>query len=279
MNPTANTKAQQGFDSFTRMVHDTIGICIPQTKRNMIEARLGSRVQALGLRDIQDYFRHLFVEGGLRSEMVHIEETVTTNKTDFFREKDHFQYLRDTILGGRTQQNGTAMFRAWSAASSTGAEPYSMAMLFAEHALVSPDFNWRVLGTDISGRVLEHARRGIYSGTVIDPVPDALRARYLFEGQKEWQGKWRIAPLLRNRVHFKKLNLMNDEYEVDANLDVIFLRNVLIYFDPEDQLAVLRKVARHVAPGGHLFVGNSESMIVRMSHFRQVAPAIYRKEP
>ena len=272
------SEAHFGFDAFVRMVHDTIGICIPQTKRHMIEARLGNRVRALGLRSTQDYFRHLFAEGGLSSEMAHIEETVTTNKTDFFREVDHFHYLRDVILGNQVRNGRNVMFKAWSAAASYGAESFSMAMILAEHALAYPGFTWGVLGTDISQRVLDHASRAIYSHGVIAPVPPALRSRYLFEGQNEWQGKWRISPLLRNRVHFKKLNLIGAEYDVDPNLDIIFLRNVLIYFDPEDQLAVLRRVGRHLAPGGHLFVGHSESMIVRMPQFSQVAPAIYRKE-
>jgi chemotaxis protein methyltransferase CheR len=278
MAQTSSSDANFGFEEFVRMVHDSIGVCIPQTKRNMIESRLGNRVRALGLTSVQDYFRHLFVEGGLVSEMAHIEETVTTNKTDFFREVDHFHYLRDVILANEVRHGGNRLFKAWSAAASNGAEAFSMAMILAEHALAFPGFNWAALGTDISGRVLEHARRAIYSHNVIEPVPSALRNRYLHEGQNEWQGKWRISPVLRNRVRFKKLNLIDDDYKIDSNIDIIFLRNVLIYFDPDDQLTVLRRVGRHLAPGGHLFVGNSESMVVRMPHFRLVAPAIYRKE-
>lgn len=268
-----------GYDTFVRMVHDTIGVCIPETKQSVIEARLSNRVHALKLQSVQDYYRYLFNEGGLNSEMSHIEETVTTNKTDFFREIDHFHYLRDSILGNGMRRPGTKKFKAWSAAASTGAESFSMAMLLAEHALAYPGFDWAILGTHISGRVLEQARRAIYSHNTIEPVPAALRSRYLFEGQNEWQGKWRISPSLRNRVQFRKLNLIKEDYDVDMNLDIIFLRNVLIYFDPTDQLTVLARVGRHLAPGGHLFVGNSESMIVRMPQFCQVAPAIYRKEP
>lgn len=278
MNQAPLGDAQQGFEAFARMVQDSIGVCIPQTKRGMIETRLASRVRALGLNNIQEYFRHLFENDGLTSEMRHIEETVTTNKTDFFREIDHFHYLRTVILGSNQTRAGSGVFKAWSAAASTGAESYSIALLLAEHALAYPGFNWGILGTDISGRVLEHARRGIYSDTVIAPVPEALRNRYLYAGQNEWQGKWRMSPALRNRVHFKKMNLIQEDYNVDRDLDIIFLRNVLIYFDPDMQLAVLHRVGRHLAPGGHLFVGHSESMIVRMPHFRQVAPAIYRKE-
>lgn len=270
---------QFGFDTFTRMVHETMGVCIPQTKRHMIEARLANRVRVLGLRNSQDYFRHLFVDGGLSAEMVHIEETVTTNKTDFFREIDHFHYLRDVVLPNSARRAGPGKFKAWSAAASNGAESFTIAMILAEHALAYPGFDWAVLGTDISNRVLEHARRAIYSENVVAPVPGALRSRYLHEGQNEWQGKFRIAPVLRNRVRFKKLNLIDDVYTVDLNLDIIFLRNVLIYFDPEDQLAVLRRIGQHLAPGGHLFVGHSESMVVRMPQFSQVAPAIYRKDP
>jgi chemotaxis protein methyltransferase CheR len=278
MTETPSGEAPLGFQTFARMVHDTIGVCIPETKRGMIEARLGARVRALGLRDAQDYFRHLFAEGGLRGEMAHIEETVTTNKTDFFREVDHFNYVKDVILDGGYWRNRNGKFKAWSAAASTGAEPFSLAMLLAEHSIAHPDFDWAVLGTDISGRVLEHARRAIYSSNLVEPVPEALRNRYLHEGQNEWAGKSRIVPALRKRVQFKKLNLMSQDYDVDFDLDIVFLRNVLIYFDPDDQLTVLRKVGRHLAPGGHLFVGNSESMIVRMPYFRQVAPAIYRKD-
>ncbi len=278
MTEVSSGEAPLGFHTFARMVHDTIGVCLPEGKRGMIEARLSARVRALGLRDSQDYFRLLFAEGGLRGEMAHIEETVTTNKTDFFREVDHFNYLKDVILGGGLWRNRAGTFKAWSAASSSGAESYSMAMLFAEHAIAYPDFSWGVLGTDISGRVLEHARRAIYSNNLLEPVPEPLRNRYLHQGQNEWSGKSRIVPALRSRVKFQKLNLMNHDYDVDFNLDIIFLRNVLIYFDPDDQMAVLRKVGRHLAPGGHLFVGHSESMVVRMPNFRQVAPAIYRKD-
>lgn len=278
IDPQHLGETTRGFDNFVRMVHETIGVCIPHAKRGMIEARLSTRVRELGLRDVHDYFRLLFDEGGLSKEMAHIEETVTTNKTDFFREIDHFHYLRDVILPAAPQRDGSGMFKAWSAAASTGAESYTIAMLLAENALAYPGFNWGVLGTDISSRVLEQARRGIYTDAVVAPVPAALKARYLHEGHGEWSGKWRISPVLRNRVRFKKLNLMNAEYSVDGHLDAIFLRNVLIYFDPDDQLAVLRRVGRHLAPGGHLFVGHSESMVVRMPNFRQVAPAIYRKE-
>ncbi len=271
-------KVYGGFDAFAQMVHETIGVCIPETKRNMIEARLSSRVRELGYGNVQDYFKHLFQEGGLTAEMEHIEETVTTNKTDFFREIDHFHYLKDVILPQETRRDPNRMFKAWSAASSNGMECYSIAMLLAEQAISYLNFNWGVLGTDISSRVLKAARNGIYSEAMVEPVPAPLRARYLHEGQDDWAGKWRVCPTLRNRVHFQKSNLMHEEYKVDANLDVVFLRNVLIYFDTNDQLDVLQKVGRHITPGGHLFVGHSESMIVRMPQFRQVAPAIYRKE-
>lgn len=267
-----------GFDAFAQMVQDTIGVCIPETKRKMIENRLACRVRELGLQNVQEYFRHLFQDEALGAEMRHIEEAVTTNKTDFFREIDHFHFLRQVILGTASRQTSNGMFKAWSAAASNGAESYTLAMVLAEHALAYPDFQWGVLGTDISGRVLDHAKRGIYSTSVIAPVPQDLRSRYLHEGRNEWQGKWRITPALRNRVRFRKLNLMNEDYNVDINLDVIFLRNVLIYFDPEVQLSVLRRIGRHLAPGGHLFVGHSEGMVVRMPQFRQVAPSVYRKE-
>ena len=263
---------------FAQMVHDTIGVCIPESKRMMIEARLRNRVRELGLGNAQEYFDHLFKEGGLTAEMSHIEETVTTNKTDFFREIDHFHFLRDQILTRETMNDPAKMFKVWSAASSNGMESYSIAMLLGEHAIAYPGFRWGVLGTDISSRVIDAARNGIYSETVIEPVPAPLRARYMHEGQGEWQGKWRMCPNIRNRVRFEKTNLMQDEYQIDSDIDVVFLRNVLIYFDPQDQTSVIQKVGRHLAPGGHLFVGHSESMLVRMPNFKQIAPAIYRKE-
>lgn len=170
------------------------------------------------------------------------------------------------------------MFKVWSAAASTGAEAYTAAMVLADRASRRGDFEWGILGTDINTQVLQQARLATYSDAVIDPVPTSFRDRFLMRGQSGHEGQWRVVPGLRRRVHFQQMNLMDAAYPVDHDLDVIFLRNVLIYFDARTQAEVVRKLVSHLAPQGHLIVGHSESMVVRLAGMTQISPAIYRKD-
>lgn len=280
--PSAPPRHDNGFDRFSRMVQESIGVCLPKSKRIMVESRLRRRLVQLGLDDVDAYFRHLFDNGALAEELETIFDAVTTNKTDFFREPQHFRYLADRVIPerlSRRQASGrTSMVKVWSAASSTGAEAYTTAMVLADLESRKGAFEWRILGTDINRSVLAEAQRAVYSDLTIQPVPDQFRERFLLQGQGRHAGNWRITPDLRRRVSFTQMNLIDTHYPVDSGIDVIFLRNVLIYFSEADQTRVVAQLADHLAHHGHLFVGHAEGMLVRHRALRQVGPAIYRKE-
>jgi len=229
---------------------------------------------------VSDYFRFLFDDAGLDGELPHLSELITTNKTDFFREKAHFGFLWDRIIPGAlaARPGARVTFKCWSAAASTGAEAWSAAMILEEARGQSPELDWSVLGTDISQRVLATARRAIYPEAEMIPVPSALRDRFTMVGQDAHGAPLRrIVPELRQRVRFQEMNLMDRSFQVDRNLDVIFLRNVLIYFDPPTQARVIGLAASHLRPGGYLLVGHAESMIVRQPDLVQVAPAVFKR--
>lgn len=270
------------FDRFSRMVQQSIGVQLPASKRVMVESRLRRRVHELGLGSVDDYFRHLFDNGGLSQELDTIFDAVTTNKTDYFREAEHFIHLTERIIPARLsrrQATGrSSMFKVWSAAASTGAEAYTAAMVLADRESRRGAFEWRILGTDINRKVLMEAKRAVYPEAVIQPVPAAFRDRFLMRGQGPQKGNWRVVPDLRRRVSFQKMNLMDRQYPVDRDLDVIFLRNVLIYFSEEDQARVIAQLSSHLAHHGHLIVGHAEGMVVRHPSLRQVGPAVYCKE-
>jgi chemotaxis protein methyltransferase CheR len=266
---------------FRQLVRETTGIQMPESKDRMIEGRLRPRILALGLRDVAAYFRFLFEEDGLRSEFPLVVDLITTNKTDFFREERHFEVLRDVMIPRALEARrraGRVPFKLWSAAASTGAEAWSAAMVLAEARAASPELDWAILGTDISRRVLAAARQAIYPEAELAPVPAAFRDRYSMIGRdRDGTPLRRIVPELRQRVRFEALNLMAGSYGVDRDLDAVFLRNVLIYFDPPTQLRVAAAVASHLRPGGHLVVGHAESMIVRRPDLKPVAPAVFER--
>lgn len=266
---------------FRQLVHETTGILLPDSKAMMIESRLRPRLIALGLPSVEQYFSFLFDERGIESELPLVTELITTNKTDFFRERSHYDVLRDRMIPAAlksARRGGRVTFRLWSAAASTGAEAWSAAMVLAEAQARAPEFDWAVLGTDISKRVLATARRAIYPEAELVPVPPDLRDRYAMVGQgHDGAPLRRIVPELRQRVRFEEMNLMSPAYPLDRSLDAIFLRNVLIYFDQQTQAEVVAKAAAQLRPGGHLVVGHAESMIVRQPQLRQVAPAVFEK--
>ncbi|RVU21961.1 protein-glutamate O-methyltransferase CheR [Methylobacterium oryzihabitans] len=247
------------FRAVADLIQDRVGIQIPDTKRTMLEGRLRKRMRALDLDSLDAYGRHLFEAGHLADEFVHLVDCVTTNKTDFFREPAHFDCLRDEMVP-RLSRPGRAILKVWSAAASTGAEAYSLAMALDAMAVDGAGPGYVVLGTDVSMEVLRVASAGIYPTAMLDAVPPLLRRRYVMTARDPARAEGRIVPELRRRVRFRHLNLMDDAYPVDRDVDIVFCRNVLIYFDKPTQKAVLTRLAGHLRPGGYLVVGHSESM-------------------
>ena len=268
----------RSYERLASLIQSQVGIRMPATKRLMVEGRLRKRVRTLGLPSVEAYCRYVFDNDGLDSELVHLIDAITTNKTDFFRESDHFRYLVSDILpqlqSKRAGRSGA--FKLWSAACSNGAEPYTMAMTMANASADGQRFDFAVLGTDICTEVLEHAESGVYSEEMIVGVPPEMR-HYVMCSKDPSRRQFRIVPEIRRYVSFLRLNLMDNSYPVDRDVDVIFCRNVLIYFDRQSQHAVLDRLSRHLRPGGYLFLGHSESMAGTGMKMAQVAPTVFRR--
>lgn len=273
--------SQRNYQRISNLIGTEVGIKLPPGKRVMVEGRLRKRVRALGLGSFDEYCAQLFERDGMDQEWVHLVNAVTTNKTDFFREPEHFDVLESKLapelLTGR-QGERMPLLKIWSAAASTGAEAYSIAMVLADLAANRGDFRYAVLGTDISTSVLEQGERAVYPAEMISPVPPAKQARYVMHARRPGpRPDVRMVPELRRHVRFARLNLMDASYPFDKDVDVIFLRNVLIYFDKRDQEAVINRLVGHLRPRGYLILGHSESMIGTSITMRQVAPAVFQK--
>jgi chemotaxis protein methyltransferase CheR len=267
------------FKSISEIIETRVGIKLPSAKRTMVEGRLRRRVRALHLHGLHQYGDYLFSGDHLKDELIHLIDCVTTNKTDFFREPAHFDFLKDEVLPGLiAQARGRSLnLKVWSAASSTGAEAYTLAMILQDLVEDGHALNYSILGTDISTAVLREASLGIYSEGFTHTVPPASRARYLMRSRDPAKSSVRIVPELRARCRFERLNLMDRSYPFDSDVDVIFCRNVLIYFDRETQDAVIARLISHLKPGGFLFLGHSESMAGAGQHgLRLVRPTVYQ---
>lgn len=273
--------APADFARLSALIEQRCGIQLPETKRLMVEARLRKRLQQLGLRSFSDYWSLLADAQRRETEMGPLTDALTTNKTDFLREPAHFQILENTVLphlysagiGSRTP------LRLWSAASSTGEEPYTLAMVLDQWGRSRRPFEFSILGTDISTRVLAQARQATYQPNVIAPLPEAWRQAYLLRARgPAAPAPYRISPTLRARVRFGQLNLMDPDYGLPEKVHIIFCRNVLIYFNRQTQLEVVRKLTRNLLPGGYLFVGHSESLHAADLPLTALAPSVYQHQ-
>jgi chemotaxis protein methyltransferase CheR len=251
--------SRRNFDRLARFIYDYSGIKMPPTKLTMLEGRLRRRLRATGKPNFDAYCDYLFKEDGLNHEAVYLIDAVTTNKTDFFREPNHFNFMTKQALPDLVRQ-GVRTVRAWSSACSTGAEPYTMAIVLAEFIGQRTDMNYTILATDLSTEVLQTAQKGIYPAEMVDPVPPDLRQRYVMRAVAKDRREVRIVPRLRSKVAFARLNLMDDKYTIGDPVHLIFCRNVMIYFDKETQAGVLNRLCECLAPGGYLFIGHSESV-------------------
>lgn len=279
--PMEDQLGAREFDRLASLIRDQVGIKLPPGKRLMVEGRIRRRLRALGLPDFSAYCRFIFQGNGLEQELPHLIDAITTNKTDFYREPEHYELLRGRLvpsLLAERKGESAPLLKIWSAAASTGAEAYTAAMVLADLAGARGDFRFAILGTDISNSVLQQAESGIYPAEMIAPVPKSVAQRYVMHArQPEARREVRIVPELRRLVRFARLNLMDSSYPFDRDVDVIFLRNVLIYFDKADQHAVVGRLLGHLRPRGYLLLGHSESMIGSECGLRQVAPAVFQK--
>jgi chemotaxis protein methyltransferase CheR len=268
--------SKRNFDRLARFIYDYSGIKMPPTKLTMLEGRLRRRLRATGRPTFDAYCDYLFKEDGLDHEAVYLIDAVTTNKTDFFREPNHFTFMTRHALPDLARQ-GVRTVRAWSSACSTGAEPYTMAMVISEFISGRNDMNYAILATDLSTEVLQTAQKGIYPAEMTDPVPPELRQRFVMRAVAKDRREVRIVPRLRSKVAFARLNLMDDKYNIGDPVHLIFCRNVMIYFDKDTQTGVLSRLCECLAPGGYLFIGHSESLGGISLPLKTVANTVFQR--
>lgn len=255
------------FRQFREMIHSIAGIDLSEAKKAMVSGRLARRLRHFQLSSYGDYFR-LITEGD-RAELQVAVDLLTTNETHFFREPRHFEFLRERL--GAYRQAGRTV-RIWSAASSSGEEPYSIAITLAE---ALGDVPWEVVASDISTRVLERARAGIYSAERIQGIPAPQVRAHFLKGVGSQEGNFQVAPELRSRVRFQQVNL-NEQLPKLGRFDFIFLRNVMIYFNAETKRQVVARMLPFLAPGGYFLVGHSESLTGLGTGLAVLRPSIYR---
>jgi len=269
------------FDCFSSLIYDQVGIKLPPAKKTMLEARLQKRLKTLSLDSFEAYREFVFSPEGQRLELIHLIDVVTTNKTDFFREPSHFGYLTrtalPTLLKGRDDSRLGPPFRLWSAGCSSGEEPYTLAMILAEFAEGQAGFHFAILASDISTRILDTARRAVYPEDRVDTVEPLFKKKYLLRSKDRRRALIRICPQLRALITFRRINFMDEDLGVAEKMDVIFCRNVVIYFDKETQQRLMEKFYRQLRPGGYLFLGHSETLNGLDLPFQAVASTVYRK--
>jgi chemotaxis protein methyltransferase CheR len=260
------------------LIYSEAGIHLGTEKKIMLEARIKRRLKALEIGSYKEYCDYLFSHTGMHEEIVSLIDAVTTNKTDFFRESAHFDFLVQKALPDLIAQGLWGRpFVIWSAGCSTGEEPYTMAIVLSEFAAAHPGFRFRIRASDISTQVLAKAEMGVYTEDVIAPVPSHLKRKYFMRSRERQSQKVRVVPELRQTIEFRRLNFMDSDYGMAEKADAIFCRNVIIYFDRPTQERILKKLCNCLAPDGFLFVGHAEALHDMNLPLRAVAPALYRR--
>jgi chemotaxis protein methyltransferase CheR len=274
----ARALGDREFKRFSEFIEANCGIRMPATKKTMLEARLQKRLRSLGMDSFRAYCDFLLSPEGIKNELVPLIDVVTTNKTDFFREPAHFDFLNKNILVKIGVSGISRKLKVWSAGCSSGEEPYTLAMILQDFAEKCYGFDFSILATDICTTVLKKAALGIYQIEDVDPVPLELKRKYLLISRDRSKGMVRIAPELRRLVEFRRLNFMDDDFGISEPMDIIFCRNVIIYFDRQTQEKLLNKFCRHLAPGGYLFLGHSETLNGLDVPLMQVYSTVYKKK-
>jgi chemotaxis protein methyltransferase CheR len=264
------------FDFIRSLVYERSRISLSKDKRELVSARLSKRLRATNLPTVGDYCR-LLQAPGAEKELANLIDAISTNHTFFFRENSHFDFLRQHVvpeMQARSAKERWSQFHIWSAACSSGEEPYSIAITLAESLARWP---WHIEATDISHRVLEKATAGIYRDDTIGKLPAKTIDAHFQKGFGPQDGNFRVKAALREQITFRQLNLLEGEPPFREPFQVIFCRNVMIYFDRPTQEELVTKLTRHLVPGGYLFVGHAESLTAINHSLQTVRPAVYRR--
>lgn len=271
------------FNKLASYIYNNFGIKMPQSKKIMLEGRLRKRLRVLKMQTFTEYCEYVFSPAGADEEIIHMIDLVTTNKTDFFREPAHFDYLVSPAIPELVVSYGCGINRplmVWSAGCSSGEEPYTLAMVLSKYAEQYPGLTFEsiVLATDVSTQMLDRAKKAIYDESRIEPIPDNYRKKYIMKSKNADRQLIRISSEIRAMVRFRRVNLMDQDFGFREPLDIIFCRNVIIYFDTPTQNTLLNKYYKLLRPGGYLFIGHSETLHTLDVPFIQTAPTVYKKE-
>jgi len=262
--------SKNDFVRLKEFIYHECGINITEAKKPMLEARLQKRLRKLNLGSFSQYCDYLFSQEGIEEELTDMINQVTTNKTDFFREPAHFHYLTQEILPELVRTKRT--ITVWSAGCSSGEEPYTLAMVLNEFGC-----EFVIVATDISTRMLDKARVAVYDDERVSPIPWDMKKKYLLVSKDKSHKLYRVIPVLRDRVRFRRLNFMDSDFGFRESIDIIFCRNVVIYFDKPTQQRLLTKFCKYLSPRGYIFMGHSETLFGMDVPLTQVAPTVYRR--
>jgi chemotaxis protein methyltransferase CheR len=262
------------FEWVCDTIRDASGIQLNETKRDLVHNRLARRLRLLGIEDFPDYKDQLMA--GNDEEMVDFVNALTTNVTAFYRESHHFEFLEQELVP-TLRARGQRKIRIWSAGCSMGMEPYTIAMTLNE-AFGGEEWDARILATDLDTNVLEKAAQGVYSLDELEGVPASLRSKYLMRGKGDQDGMGRVKPALQEMVTFRQLNLMDESWPFHGPFDLIFCRNVVIYFDRPTQQKLFRRYAGLLEPEGILCIGHSEAVSACEDVLQPIGRSMYRRK-
>ncbi|MGB0525833.1 MAG: CheR family methyltransferase [Flammeovirgaceae bacterium] len=268
--------SQSDFEALSQFIQKNYGIQLTEKKKTLLESRLQKRLKALNIRSFQEYV-DVVLKKGDNIEVIQMIDAVSTNKTEFFRENMHFSLLKDIVFPTLTTKSQKPI-RIWSAAASSGEEVYSIAMSTQEYLDNNGlDVPYSILATDISYQMLNQGIRAVYTGKRVENIPRYLKKKYLLKSKNPVNDTVRVVKELRSKVIFKRLNLMGTFDEINEAFDIIFCRNVLIYFDRKTQEQVIRKLCSKLKKDGYLFVGHAETVIGFDVPLTAIAHAAYQK--
>ncbi len=266
------------FNKLSNFIFTEYGIKMPDVKKTMLQSRLQKRLRALNMTSFSEYVEFVFSKKGQTEEVIHMMDVVSTNKTDFFREPVHFDFIKNHII---PQKYGGGNYRRpikiWSAGCSSGEEPYTIAITMNELKDDYPALDYSILGTDISTQMLQNAMNGIYKESRVLNIPMSIKRKYFLKSKNRENPTVRVIPELRKKIIFQRLNFMEPTYKISEDFDIIFCRNVLIYFDQKTQENVIRKLTKRLKPEGYFFLGHSESITNFELPLQQIKPTIFIK--
>lgn len=279
MNANMPALTDAEFNELVKIIYDKTRIQMTNHKRALVTSRLSKRLRALHMDSFREYID--FVKNAKDEELTNFVNAVTTNKTDFFRENKHFEYMKSNFLPEwekKFKEGKVKNLRIWSAACSTGEEPYTIQMTLHEYFGSNYDrYDIKVLASDIDTNVLAHGRAGIYKEESVEPIQPNILRKYFLKGTRDKEGLYKVKDILQKNLFFRQLNFKDEDFDIHTQFDLIFCRNVIIYFDKEFQKELFNKFHRYLKEDGLVFIGHSETLFGVSDKFKYVSSNIYKK--